>query len=46
VSIPMPGGLDSLNASVATGILLFEAAHSRSKEIGNFHNNSALRDQA
>jgi 23S rRNA (guanosine2251-2'-O)-methyltransferase len=30
VSIPMPGGLDSLNASVATGVLLFEAAHARS----------------
>jgi 23S rRNA (guanosine2251-2'-O)-methyltransferase len=31
VSIPMPGGIDSLNASVAAGVLLFEAAYARSK---------------
>jgi TrmH family RNA methyltransferase len=31
VQIPMPGGGESLNASVAAGILLFEIAHQREK---------------
>ncbi len=32
-SIPMKGDIDSLNASVATGVLAFEIAHQRSLEI-------------
>ena len=32
VTIPMPGGGDSLNAAVAAGILLFEIAHQRENE--------------
>jgi 23S rRNA (guanosine2251-2'-O)-methyltransferase len=34
VSIDMGGHLDSLNVSVATGILLFEAQHRRVREEG------------
>ncbi|MFB6785498.1 TrmH family RNA methyltransferase, partial [Streptomyces olivaceus] len=30
VRIPMPGGAESLNAGVATGIVLYEAARHRS----------------
>ncbi|MFE2195964.1 TrmH family RNA methyltransferase, partial [Streptomyces olivaceus] len=30
VRIPMPGGAESLNAGVATGIVLYEAARRRS----------------
>ncbi|MCK4724814.1 MAG: RNA methyltransferase [Anaerolineales bacterium] len=32
LQIPMPGGGESLNASVAAGILLFEIAHQREKK--------------
>ena len=31
-AIPMPGNMESLNVSVATGIVLFEAVRQRSKQ--------------
>ena len=35
--IPMPGGMESLNVSVATGVVLFEALRQRSAQIGRAH---------
>jgi TrmH family RNA methyltransferase len=35
VQIPMPGGMESLNAAVAAGVLLFEVVRQRSSPAGS-----------